>query len=91
MRKGWTKQGDIPRFPYIGGAVAVAGYDSPQCGTCWNLQYDGRSINVLAIDHAGAGFNIAFEAMNDLTGGFAEHYGRVDAKATQVDSSACGV
>ncbi|KFY39369.1 hypothetical protein V495_05980 [Pseudogymnoascus sp. VKM F-4514 (FW-929)] len=62
-RKGWHTQGDIPT-PYIGGAQAVEGWNSLNCGTCWRLDYKGRSINVLAIDHTDAGFNI--EGWNSL-------------------------
>ncbi|KAL0942996.1 cerato-platanin [Colletotrichum truncatum] len=88
---GWQNQGQVARFPYIGGADAVAGWNSPNCGTCWQLTYNGKSINVLAIDHAGSGFNIALGAMNDLTNGQANQLGRVEAQATQVALSACGL
>ncbi|KAJ9134607.1 hypothetical protein NKR23_g10038 [Pleurostoma richardsiae] len=90
-RYGWQTQGAIPRFPYIGGVDAVAGWNSPSCGTCWQLDYNGRSIFVLAVDHAASGFNIALDAMNDLTNGQATFLGRVDATATQVDVSNCGI
>ncbi|KAL3963341.1 hypothetical protein ACCO45_000345 [Purpureocillium lilacinum] len=62
-----------------------------KCGGCWKLEYKGRSINVLAIDHAAAGFNIALAAMNDLTNGQAEQFGRVDATATRAPLSDCGL
>ncbi|KJZ76905.1 Protein SnodProt1 [Hirsutella minnesotensis 3608] len=90
-RKGWQKQRDIKNFPYIGGAQAVAGWNSPNCGTCWKLEYKGKSINVLAIDHTDAGFNIAQDAMNALTNGQAVQLGRVDATATQIDAKNCGM
>ncbi|TFK45625.1 Cerato-platanin-domain-containing protein [Heliocybe sulcata] len=91
MSKGYTTFGSLPDFPYIGGAAAVASWDSPNCGTCWQLTYNGKSINVLAVDHADSGFNIAEEAMNDLTDGQAVFLGRIDAVATQVDASQCGL
>jgi len=90
-RYGWTTQGQIPRFPYIGAAEAVTGWNSTGCGTCWQLSFRGRSINVLAVDHAGAGFNVALKAMNDLTNGQAVALGRVDAAAVQVGKAACGL
>ncbi|KAI8626979.1 eliciting plant response-like protein [Xylariaceae sp. FL1651] len=90
-RYGWTTQGQIPHFPYIGAAEAVAGWNSPNCGTCWQLSWNGRSIHVLAVDHAGAGFNVALAAMNDLTNGQAVALGRIDASAVQVDKSVCGL
>ncbi|KAF4951312.1 hypothetical protein FGADI_7510 [Fusarium gaditjirri] len=87
----WKTQGQIPKFPYIGGAQAVAGWNSPNCGTCWKLTYKGKSINVLAIDHTDAGFNISPAAMNALTNNQAVQLGRVDATATQVAISNCGL
>ena len=88
--------GSLPNFPYIGGAQAVAGWGSPNCGTCWQLTYTNpsgiaKSINVLAIDHAASGFNIAEAAMNDLTDGQAVFLGRVNAESTQVAASVCGL
>ena len=47
--------------------------------------------SVLAIDHAAAGFNIAQAAMDTLTNGQAVALGRIDAAATQVSPSACGL
>ncbi|KZT02580.1 immunomodulatory protein [Laetiporus sulphureus 93-53] len=88
--KGYTTFGSLPDFPYIGGAFAVTGYDSPGCGTCWELTYNGTSINIFAIDTAAEGFNIAEEALNALTHGNAVQDGYVYAAATQVDVSACG-
>ncbi|KFX89471.1 hypothetical protein O988_08623 [Pseudogymnoascus sp. VKM F-3808] len=89
-RKGWHTQGDIPT-PYIGGAQAVEGWNSLNCGTCWRLDYKGRSINVLAIDHTDAGFNIAQEALDALTNGQAVQLGRIDAQATQIAANICGM
>ncbi|KAK7456499.1 hypothetical protein VKT23_010749 [Stygiomarasmius scandens] len=95
-RFGWQTFGNIPRFPHIGAAAAVAGWNSAQCGTCWKLSYTNansvtKSINVLAIDHAGAGFNVAQAAMDELTGGQAVALGRVDVTAAQVATSNCGL
>lgn len=68
-----------------------AGWNSPNCGTCWQLSYQGVTINVLAIDYAAAGFNIALEAMNKLTNGNAVQLGKVQVNAQQVTSSVCGL
>ncbi|KAI2470109.1 SnodProt1 [Annulohypoxylon bovei var. microspora] len=89
-RYGWQTQGAIPA-PYIGGADSIAGWNSPSCGACYELSYNGKVINVLAIDHAASGFNIALDAMNALTNGQAVALGRVDATTRQVDVSACGI
>ncbi|KAI0886154.1 SnodProt1 [Annulohypoxylon maeteangense] len=89
-RYGWQTQGNIPSA-YIGGADTIAGWNSPNCGACYQLTYNGKSINVLAIDHSAGGFNIALDAMNALTNGQAVALGRVEATSTQVAASACGI
>jgi len=91
LTKGYTTQGSLPSFPAIGGASTIAGYNSPSCGTCYTLTYAGKSVNVLAIDHAEEGFNIAQAAMDTLTGGQAVQLGRVDADWVEVDKSVCGL
>ncbi|KAJ2969291.1 hypothetical protein NUW54_g12999 [Trametes sanguinea] len=82
-----------PELPQHRRRGSIAGFNSPNCGSCWKLTYagTGKSINVLAIDHAGAGFNIALEAMNTLTNNQGVFLGRIDATATQVDDSECGL
>ncbi|KAH9857545.1 immunomodulatory protein [Lenzites betulinus] len=91
LTKGFSTFGSLPHFPNIGGAAAVAGWNSAQCGTCWQLTYNGKSITVLAIDHADAGFNIALGAMNTLTNGQATQLGRIDVTSKQVAASQCGL
>jgi len=96
LTRGYTTFGSLPSFPNIGAAVAVEGWNSANCGTCWSLTYTNstggkKSINVLAIDHAGAGFNVALAAMNELTNGQGVALGRVNVASTQVASSVCGL
>lgn len=91
LTKGFTTQSSLPTFPRIGGASTIAGWNDANCGTCYTLTYNGVSINVLAIDHAAEGFNIAQEAMDTLTGGQAVQLGRVDAAWVEVDKSVCGL
>ncbi|KAL2107376.1 hypothetical protein VUR80DRAFT_5314 [Thermomyces stellatus] len=86
----YPTQGALPTFPNIGGVPAIAGHGSPECGSCWQLTYEGNSIYVLGIDHS-TDYNIALAAMNDLTNGNAEFLGRVEATATEVDPSLCGL
>lgn len=88
---GFTTLGSLPSFPNIGGAPAIGGFNSAACGTCWQLTFNGTSINVLAIDTGAAGFNIAEAALNNLTHGNAIQLGRINATATQVNASACGL
>lgn len=96
ITRGFTTLGSLPKFPHIGAASAVTSWNSTGCGTCWQLTYTNatggkKSINVLAIDVAGAGFNIALSAMNELTNGQAVQFGRVDVASKQVASSVCGL
>lgn len=91
LTKGFTTFGSLKNFPNIGGAPAVGGWNSASCGTCWKLTFNGKSINVLAIDVGQEGFNLSQEAMDKLTNGQAVALGRVDATATQVAASACGL
>ncbi|EJD01882.1 Cerato-platanin [Fomitiporia mediterranea MF3/22] len=85
--------GDLPTFPNIGGADAIAGFGSAQCGSCWSLTFPttGNTINVIAIDHAGDGFNLSQEALDALTNGNAVFDGAVQVNAVQVDRSVCGL
>ena len=91
VTKGYTTFDSLPSFPYIGGARAVRGWNSPNCGTCWALTYKGKTINVLAVDTTGVGFNIALTAMNDLTSGRAVELGKVSVQYAQVNASVCGL
>lgn len=83
--------GNVPTFPNIGGASAIAGWNDANCGTCWSLTYEGATIFVTAVDHADDGFNLSQEALNTLTDGRATEVGTVDVTAVQVDKSACGL
>ncbi|KAF2477488.1 Asp f 13-like protein [Lindgomyces ingoldianus] len=88
-RYHWNTQGDIPTYPNIGGYQEIKGWNSPMCGTCYSVTYNSRTIYVLAIDHTASGFNIGKQAMNTLTDGNADQFGRVDAAYTLVDISNC--
>ncbi|KAG6001563.1 hypothetical protein E4U21_004081 [Claviceps maximensis] len=87
----FSTQGSLPRFPFIGGAQAIGGWNSPACGTCWALEWQGNKIKVLAIDHAGVGFNIGRTAMDALTNGRAVEFGHVDATFRAVPAGECGL
>ncbi|EIW60955.1 immunomodulatory protein, partial [Trametes versicolor FP-101664 SS1] len=91
LTKGFTTFGSLPSFPNIGGAPAVEGFNSAACGTCWQLSFNGTSINVTAIDTGAKGFNIAQEALDKLTNGTSAQVGRINATAVQVDASGCGL
>ncbi|CDO72461.1 hypothetical protein BN946_scf184980.g2 [Trametes cinnabarina] len=87
--RGYTTFGSLPAT-YVGGVQAVAGWNSANCGTCWQVSYNGTTINVLAIDHADSGVNLGENAMNKLTHGHAVQRGVVHAKVKQVDAINCG-
>lgn len=91
LTKGYTTQSSLPSFPHIGGASTITGWNSASCGKCYSLTYNGKTINVLAIDHAVEGFNIAQAALDELTGGQAVQLGRIDAIWAEVAASACGL
>ncbi|RKF64718.1 Protein SnodProt1 [Erysiphe neolycopersici] len=90
LTKHYETQGSLPSFPRIGGASVISGWNSPSCGSCWSLTYNDTTINVMAIDRATKGFNIAETALNQLTHGQAKALGRIEAAFTQVESSRCG-
>jgi hypothetical protein len=64
--------------------------ESFQCGTCYGVTYNGKTIYVLAVDHTANGFNLAKAAMDELTNGQAAALGRIDAQYAQVATSNCG-
>lgn len=91
MTKGYTTLGQLPTFPNVGGVYTVTGWDSAYCGTCYNVTYGSKTITVLAVDVATAGFNVAEAAMNTLTGNQAEFLGRVSVTSVEVNASLCGL
>ena len=90
-RYGWHNQGAIPNFLHLAGWEGVQGWGSSSCGQCLEVTYRGRTVHVLAIDHADAGINMSLSAMNELTDGDAAQYGTVEANVKTVDSWICGV
>ena len=95
ITKGYKTFGDLPSFPHIGGASAVEGFNSTSCGSCWKLSYTNdkttSSIYFTAIDHAAQGFVIAPIALQHLGGPQAVDAGKINATATLVRGSFCGL
>jgi hypothetical protein len=93
VTKGFKTFGSLPDFPLVGGGQAVAGFNSTNCGTCWALTFapTGKTVNILVIDHAQSGFNVAQAAMDRLTNNQAVELGRVNVTSKQVAASACGL
>ena len=90
LTKGFTTFGSLPT-KFIGGAAAIPGWNSAECGSCWTLTFNGTSINVLAIDHTDSGFNVAQAALDKLTRNQAVALGRITATAKPAAASACGL
>ncbi|EJD54198.1 Cerato-platanin [Auricularia subglabra TFB-10046 SS5] len=88
--KGYKTIGALPSFPYVGGAPAIAGWNSKSCGTCWRVAYGGRNITFTAID-ASKTINLSKKAMNKLTNNQAVKLGKVKATYEQVAKSLCGL
>ncbi|KAJ9295961.1 hypothetical protein DTO271G3_5536 [Paecilomyces variotii] len=90
VTKGYKTAGSLPSFPNIGGAFTVPGWNSPNCGKCYQLSWEGKSIYVTAVDHAAEGFNVGQKALDTLTGGLAVQVGRVTATYSEAEPSSCG-
>lgn len=89
VNKGYKTAGDLPSYPNVGGAFSIAGWDSPNCGKCYSLEYEGVTIFVTAMDTGSDGFNLSKQAMNTLTGGRAEEAGRVVANFAEAPHNKC--
>jgi len=94
LTKGYSTLGSLPSFPNIGGIPNLT-WNSPLCGTCWELQYTTpagqyESVYVTAVDAAYT-FNLSEEAFNELTSNTGIAAGKVVAAATQVAESYCGM
>lgn len=86
---GATRVNQLPGFPNVTATVFVERNLSPNCGTCWQLTFEDRSINLLAIDHAPQGFVASPFTVSFLTNNEGITNGRVDVDAIQVDPSLC--
>lgn len=52
---GFTDFASLPNFPFIGAAGAIEGFNSVNCGTCWELTFvnsrgASKSINILGVN-----------------------------------------
>ncbi|CRG91573.1 hypothetical protein PISL3812_08623 [Talaromyces islandicus] len=82
---------DLPTR-YVGGSPTVKAWNDPNCGACYALTYNHtKTVNVLAIDLAVGQFNVALSALNELTGGNAQDFGRVDVQYELVNPRECGM
>lgn len=88
-RKGYNTLGQLPDFPYVGASPTIAGWNSPNCGACYNITYNTVSIYVMGIDTSSYAFVLSQAALDRLTGGQAVALGQITASYDAVDSSHC--
>lgn len=88
--KGYPTLGSLPRFPRVGASAEVGGWGSTNCGKCYAVTWQTKTINVIAVDHAGEGWVLSRAALDELTGGLAVMLGRVPVTWVSVPQSACG-
>jgi hypothetical protein len=86
---GAERVNQLAAWPNVTATAFIERNLSPNCGTCWQVTYQGRSINLLAIDHAPQGFTASPFTVNWLTSGTGITNGRVDVDVTQIDPSEC--
>ncbi|KAG9315824.1 Cerato-platanin [Chiua virens] len=84
----WAVLGDIPNFPAVAGIPGLT-WNSPLCGTCWELSYDDganmmHNITVTAVDAAYSTFNVAEDAFTSWAGTSGVAAGSIEATAVQV-------
>jgi hypothetical protein len=89
VTKGYRHAKDLPSFPNIGGAFSIPSWNSPNCGKCYGITFEGVTIYVTAMDTSVKGFNLSKKAMNTLTKGRAEAVGRVNAQYFPAQRSRC--
>ncbi|KAF8464448.1 SnodProt1 [Kalaharituber pfeilii] len=88
--KGYQSLGSIGNFPNVGAAPSITGWNSPNCGKCFKVTYNGKSIFVTGVDSSrgSGGFVVSKAAMNTLTNGQADMLGRVNVDWEQLSSGA---
>ena len=89
-KRGYNTLGSLPRFPYIGGVPAITSWNSPNCGSCWELTFGNKSMYLLAVDK-NSEYTSSQKAMDTLTGGNAVNFGRINVTAERVSASKCGM
>jgi hypothetical protein len=62
-----------------------------QCGTCFQVTFQGVSIYFLAIDIAGDGVVLSKSSMDKITGGQSTAKGAVDGTVVQVNGTNCNL
>ncbi|KAI5807517.1 Cerato-platanin [Peziza echinospora] len=94
--KGYSTLGAVPGFPYVGAAPTIAGWNSPNCGACFRISWNGsgKTIYITGVDtsRSSGNFVLSQQALNDLTNNQAVALGRVDVVWEQIPSRpGCGI
>ncbi|KAL4063295.1 Cerato-platanin [Scleroderma yunnanense] len=94
VTRGYPTLGSLPSFPNVGGIPGLT-WNSTLCGTCWTLSYtftNGTTteVTITAVDAAST-FNLSPQAFGHLGGSVGYEAGSVEAIATQVAVSECGL
>jgi len=92
--KGIKTLSAVPGFPMVGAAPTIAGWNSPNCGKCFAVTYNGNTVYITGVDtsRSTTDFVLSKAALNKLTGGLADQLGRVAVTWSQVPNRAgCGV
>ncbi|KAL6690932.1 eliciting plant response like protein [Trichoderma pleuroticola] len=84
----WQLQQDAVGFI---GLDSIDRLNSAKCLSCWTLEYNDKTISLLALDSAESGIVMSLDALQFLTDGRARELGRVDVHAKEVDTSECGL
>ena len=90
----WRVLGDVPSFPFIGGAFDITGDNSNNCGSCWAITNPrtGVSIQMTAIDRTFfvGDFNLGVDTIGNLTKGD-RSVSEIKLVATKLSTTPCGM
>lgn len=95
--KGYPTLGSIPKFPFVGAAPTIPGWNSPNCGKCYKIYSTAggvaRTIYVTGVDtsRSSGNFVLSKAALNVLTNNQAEALGRVAISWAEASKSSCGM
>ncbi|EEA20070.1 hypothetical protein TMatcc_000043 [Talaromyces marneffei ATCC 18224] len=89
QNKGYSTLGQLPDFPYVGASPTISGWNSPNCGACYNITYNSVSLYVMGVDSSTSAFVVSQATLDRLTGGQAVALGQITAYCDVVDSSHC--
>ncbi|KAF5319998.1 hypothetical protein D9611_011029 [Ephemerocybe angulata] len=89
----WPTFGNVPNFPLVGGGFPVEGFNSANCGSCWEITdpNTGRSVAITLVNVATPGFTLCTDTLLALTGFNRTNVpGVVPVTARQVPLIDCG-